>query len=277
MPAPRLKTTQYAPQDHEAVVDELSAGLNGHAAVINCAGVPDASSQDAALLFGANAVVPAVLARAVSRLRPAPRLVHVSSAVVQGRMPVLDESMQTDAFSAYAASKAEGERLALAELHEGLVIYRPPSVHAADRRVTRTISRIARSPLRSVAGPVGRPSPQALLDNVAAAIAFLATCPGTPPAVVIHPWEGVTTMSLMESLGGSRPYMVPEKLARVAVRLLSLAGALVPRLAPDARRVEMLWFGQGQAPSWLTEGGWVPPHGSQAWVDLGHEVSATSH
>lgn len=241
-------------------------------AVVLAAGDPDASSVHEGQLFAANAALPLLVARAVADKSPRPRLVHVSSAVVQGRKAVLDASRDTDGFSAYARSKILGEELIQRELVSGYVVYRPPSVHAADRRVTRAIVRVARSPLRSVASPPEAPSPQALVQNVADALAFLATTPLEPPAIVIHPWEGVTTGSLMRLLGGKDARVVPRPFAVAAVRLLRKTARVWSAMEANVRRVEMMWFGQAQEPSWLVAAGWEPVVSESAWEELRAEV-----
>lgn len=255
---------------HKSLSDALAASFRGVAAVAICSGNPDASEQNSDALLADNAVSPAVVARA-ARLAGVPRLIHVSSAVVQGRRPSLDESDETEEFSSYAFSKAEGERRVRQEFHLATV-YRPPSVHAASRRVTSMTVRIAGSPIATVAAPGDQPSPQALIGNVASAIAFLAVSEKQPPPVVIHPWEGLTSMDVMELLGGKRPVILPRGVARGVCRILEFAGTRVPAIAANARRVEMLWFGQRQAESWLTSAGWAPPHGRDAWRELGESL-----
>ena len=255
-----------------AAVRELAAAFEGVDAVINCSGNPDASEQDAEELLAANAVSPAVVARAASEAAIS-RLVHVSSAVVQGRRPILDESDATETFSSYAFSKAEGERRVRLEF-PAATIYRPPSVHAGTRRVTLLTAKIAGSPLASVAAPGTQPSPQALISNVASAISFLATSEVAPPPVVIHPWEGLTSQDLMILLGGKRPVVLPRPVARAVCCALEVVGTKVPAFAANARRVEMLWFGQGQAVSWLTTMGWHPSDGKNAWRELGEAIRA---
>lgn len=58
-------------------------------ALVNCAGNPDASSQSKDV-YGANAILPATMAHVAARLG-VPRLVHVSSAVVQGTRGLLSD------------------------------------------------------------------------------------------------------------------------------------------------------------------------------------------
>ena len=222
------------------------------------------------VLYGANALIPRV-AVAASAIAGVPRFVHVSSAVVQNDKPVLDQSEDLRPFSPYSASKVSGEQ-ALREsplAQVDVVRYRPPSVHAPGRRVTRMIARIAGSPLATVAGRGDSPSPQAQLPNVAAAIAFLATTEQSPPDVVVHPSEGVTTGGLMRDLSGGRePRHLPPAMARSVVRLAKLAGRAHRPTAANARRIELLWFGQAQSVSWLDDAGFVPPVGPEGWKEL---------
>ncbi|WP_426565245.1 NAD-dependent epimerase/dehydratase family protein [Angustibacter sp. McL0619] len=268
--APRLTAAQCAqgPELPKLLAEVLSGPFAGADVVVNAAGDPDASSGDEAALDAANGWLPVVIAVAARRVGVR-RVVHVSSAVVQGRRAVLDETAETEAFSPYSRSKAAGEaRLAAARL-QGVVIYRPPSVHELSRRVTRMTCRIASSPVSTVLAPGSQPTPQALLGNVASAVAHLATCSSEPPLYVIHPWEGVTAAGLLEALGGRTPRRVPRLLGVPFLRALTAIGRLFPRAAANARRVEMLWAGQRQAPSWLTQDGWTPPLGSTAWRELG--------
>lgn len=239
----------------------------GAAALVNAAGDPDASSRDTAALAAANGALAGVLGRLAAEA-DIDRFVHVSSAVVQGRRPLLDASDSFDAFSPYARSKVLGERLARRFGPDETVSYRPPSVHHESRRVTRMTAKIAASSLSSVAAPGTQPTPQALAANVGDAIAELATCSAQPPRVVIHPWEGLTCARLLELLGDRRPRRLPRWFARALVRIGAGLGAVLPPLAANARRIEMVWFGQRQAVSWLTEQGWVPPVSEKGWISL---------
>lgn len=271
-PLPLADLASYSPPPD--LRHELAGHFAGADAIVNAAGDPDASSRDLARLCAANALMPGVLATVAAACSQRPRFVHVSSAVVQGRAKVLDSSDRVDPFSPYAMSKVLGEESVRRELPEGHVIYRPASVHDSSRRVTRIMTRIAGSALRSIAGGETRPSPQAHITNVASAVAFLATTEGPVPATVIHPWEGLTTLSVMQALGGRDPRVLPASLARLVVGTLTLAGRIAEPVAVNARRLEMMWFGQRQEQSWLTSAGWRPPVGVEGWEQLRREVLA---
>jgi len=278
IPAPRLPATalKSAPafvSSNPQTVNGLADQLRGADAVINAAGNPDASATDERALVAANSLVPAILAGAATAAG-VPRFIHVSSAVVQGDAPILNDSPRTVPFSAYSRSKALGEQFVSSLAPESCVIYRPASVHAVDRRVTRMTAAIARSPLATVAGSGNQPTPQALLSNVADAIAHLATSEHQPPIIVTHPWESLTTAQVLTLLGGKPPKRIPIFLARSVVAVLRIAGRGYEPVAANARRVEMLWFGQKQATSWLSLDGWTPCAGQEEWKAVGQALAA---
>jgi nucleoside-diphosphate-sugar epimerase len=242
--------------------------------VVNSAGVAEAANTDEGSLTAANGLVPGYLAMAAF-MASVPRFVQVSTAAVQGRTEVLDSSPNVSPFSPYSRSKALGTVLAR-KAHPGTIEYRPPGVHGVDRRVSQLTARIARSRVSCVARPGTSPSPQALLRNVADAIAFLAITQMPPPAIVAHPSEGLTTASLLVLLGGRRPLEMPRALAKLAVAMGMACGRVAPAVAVNTRRIEMLWFGQSQEPSWLTHAGWKPPAGEDAWKELGRALAERS-
>jgi dTDP-4-dehydrorhamnose reductase len=251
--------------DDESTVratSELATLLAGCEAVVNAAGLatPTGSGDD---LFGADALLPGVLARAVG---DSVRLVHVSSAAVQGRRPVLDETSTREPFSPYSSAKALGEELLLSQ-RPASTCFRATSVHGRGRSVTASLVRLAGSPLASVAGAGDGPTPQVLVENVGDAVAYLALCEEQPPAIVLQPSEGMTTADLVRVLGGREPRRVPVRLARGLVAGGHLVGARVPAVAGMTRRVEMLWFGQRQSPGWL-DARWTPVAGPEKWKDL---------
>lgn len=262
--APRIKGTIGASAPSDDLVAEICELIGDATCVVNAAGMADALAADAETLDGANGLWPGLLARAC--LRGGQRLVHVSSAAVQGRR-ALDSSEQYAAFSPYSRSKVMGEQAALTSPGEVCVV-RPPGVHAPTRPVTRSIISLARSPLSSVAAPGTDNAPQSQLVNVADAIAFLALHEGSVPRIVHVPAEGITTYELLRAVGGRPPQQVPRALAAMIVSAARLTGKHNGRVAGHARRLEVLWFGQTQAPSWLTEAGWLPPAGHEGWSQM---------
>lgn len=259
--APRLSGTIGAPAPSDELVAMVADSFDGAACVINAAGLADALSVSTDTLDGANGLLPGLLAKACHR--SGARLVHISSAAVQGDLP-LDSSQVYAPFSPYSRSKVIGEHAVLASDAEVCVL-RPPGVHARERAVTQSIARLAASPVSSVAAPGTDNSPQALLTNVADAVAFVALYPGPPPRVVHLPPEGISTAGLLCSLGGRRPVLIPRGLARLALSCAKRIGAWNEGFAGHARRLEVLWLGQVQTPSWLTSAGWSPPNGLDGW------------
>lgn len=265
--APRI--TRVTGQERREIVADLRHAISGCSAVVNAAGVAEAAGSESEDLIGANAVLPGLIAEAAAREDV--RLVHVSTAAVQGRRGVLDSSHEVSPFSPYSRSKLAGER-AVAAHGRGAVVYRPPGVHGPERRVTQSLARLAASPLSSVAGRGDRPTANVLAASVGSAVAHLATTPASPPPVVHHPSEGMTTGSLLRLLGGRRPIGVPFPAAS-AVMLMTLAlGQAHPAILASARRLEMLWFGQSQAPSWLDDDGWRTPTTDEDWRVLGESA-----
>lgn len=265
--APRLSTSgrdaATLATEIDGSVGGLPGALAGADAVVNAAGIAAASSHGDDELYGANALLPAVVAKVCADAGV--RFVHVSSAAVQGRRPVLDETAELAPFSPYSDAKAIGEQLVLQR--PGAVVFRPTSVHGAARPVSRTLARFAASRFASVAGHGENPTPQVQVANVADAVAFLATTAEAPPPIVLHPDEGITTGELIRLLGGREPIHVPRAPARVVVGVLFAAGRVAPAFAGIARRVEMLWFGQRQEPGWL-RGRWKPVVGLEGWTQL---------
>ncbi|NYF97385.1 NAD-dependent epimerase/dehydratase family protein [Janibacter cremeus] len=260
--APRISGTVGAPAPTEQEVDAVAAEIAPCTAVINAAGVADSLAGGIEHLDGANGLLPGLLARACNRLGV--RLVHISSAAVQGRRPGLDSTLEYQPFSAYSRSKVMGEQAVLA-VGDNVCVYRPPGVHARGRAVTCAVARLASSPLRSVASPGTDNAPQALLENVADAAVTLALYSGVVPRVVHHPAEGITTSGLLTALGSKPPHVVPRAAAQLVVAAAQNACRCSTGLAGQARRLEVLWLGQEQAHSWLTDIGWKPPVGTGGW------------
>lgn len=271
VPSPRLRSAlrdlggltgelEQAPVSD--VIADLRRSLSGATVVVNAAGLATATA-DGDDLYGADALLPGVVAAAAPRDA---RLVHVSSAAVQGRRPILDETTDVEPFSPYSAAKALGEQLVLRRGGE-TVVFRPTSVHGRDRQVTATLRRVLSSPAASVAGRGDFPTPQVLVGNVGDAIAFVVLSSDSPPPVVLQPAEGLTAGDLVTLLGGREPWHVPLPMARAIVSALAMAGRSSGRIAGIARRLEMMWFGQSQQVGWL-DGRWTAPLEREAWKEL---------
>jgi hypothetical protein len=244
--------------------------------VVNAAGLVTPDAADHPSLFGANAVLPAVVAEAAD-VTGARRLVHVSTAAVQGRLDPLDETERCFPLSPYAAAKAEGERALLEGAVDGtceVVVYRPTSVQASGRPVTRRLARIATSlPLVPVGDGGDRPVPVALVENVAAGIVFAASMP-SPPPLVLQPWEGLTTRTLLGLFGARRTVSLPSGPFRAAIDLAACSATRSPKLTARLRRVEVLLLGQGVRAEALAAAGFRPPVGREGWEELAHAERA---
>lgn len=245
-----------------SIIARLSKDLAECAVVVNAAGVAAATRGLTPELVGANALLPLVVAAARP---PGMRYVHVSSAAVQGRRPVLDETSELAPFSPYSQSKALAEQALADRPH--VVFYRPTSVHGPGREVTKALIRVLSSPLATVAGRGEGPTPQVLVENVADGIAFVSLCREVPPRVILHPGEGLTVGELVRRLGGREPRHVPERLAHLVVDAGSRLGRHHSAVAGVTRRVEMMWFGQKQDEGWLQQN-WNPPVGREGWNQM---------
>jgi dTDP-4-dehydrorhamnose reductase len=278
IPAPRLSIASSADTFHiiaaarqTAQEADLAQSLAGRDVVVNAAGVADPNAGESDVLVGANALLPAALALAASR-SSARRFVHLSSAAVQGRAATLDESMELRPFSPYSRSKALGEE-ALIELQRSqlgaesldVVIVRATSVQGAGRKTTEQLRRLARMPIASVASPGTQRSP--ITSDVALAnlVREAGAYQGRVPRVVLQPWEGMTTRTVLQAAGGREPRVLPSWLCRVALRVAYAIGRVVRgRLNGSIRRVEMMWFGQEQCETWADRVGLSLPRAVSA-------------
>ncbi|MHA7278814.1 NAD-dependent epimerase/dehydratase family protein [Arthrobacter sp. MDT2-2] len=264
--APRLTATAGtadAVSEAAARIDtaELEAMLQGHEVVVNAAGLATPSASGGADLLGANALLPAVVARAAAAAGVR-RFLHLSSAAVQGRTPMLDETDTVRPFSAYSRSKALGEQ-ALALVAAGLpdlsvVTIRATSVQGRGRPTTAALARLARSPLASVAAPGSARSPVTSVEALADLVLSVGRHEGPVPPRVLQPWEGLTVRTVLEAAGG-RPRVLPAALCRLAVGSgYAVSSVLRGRLDGSVRRVELMWFGQDQVPGWAAAQHIVP-------------------
>ncbi|PPB50690.1 epimerase [Arthrobacter pityocampae] len=266
LPAPRLATAAATPAALLAAADAtdtagLATAFAGFDVVVNAAGLATPSAPDGAALLGANALLPAVVVRAASAAG-ARRVIHLSSAAVQGRTGLLDETGTVRPFSAYSRSKALGEQaLALAAAREpslSVVTVRATSVQGEGRPTTAALARLARSPLASVASPGTARSPITSVDSLADLVLALGRYDGALPPRVLQPWEGLTVRTVLEAAGG-HPRTLPAALCRAAVRGgYALSSLVRGRLDGHVRRVELMWFGQDQVTGWVTDQGLVP-------------------
>ena len=255
-PAPRLSTdaTTVAELAAEAsshpALPDLTARLSGVSVVVNAAGLAAPRSGDTAELRGANSLLPALLAQACAAAG-VDRLVHLSSAAVQGQRDILDESLDLAPFSAYSRSKALGEQvLQTASFAARIVTVRATSVQGANRPTTTALVRLAASPLASVAAPGTAATPVTSVESLADFVVEVGAFDGQLPPVVLQPGEGMTVRSVLEAAGGT-PIVLPRRLCRMLLRVgYSVSGLAGERLHGSLRRVELMWFGQAQEPGW---------------------------
>jgi hypothetical protein len=227
--------------------------LSGAALVVNAAGLatPDASAS--AQLYGANALLPSLIAIASARAQVS-RFIHLSSAAVQGRRAVLDESAEVSPFSPYSRSKALGE-WALLALQAGAVpatdcvIIRATSVQGSGRATTNNLRRIASSPLSSVAAPGTQPTVVSSLDGLTSFIHKVGLDQREFSGLLLQPWEGLSVAEALRRVGNREPRRLPRWICSLLVSCGYAAGRLMPELAGVVRRVELMWFGQGQVAS----------------------------
>lgn len=230
--------------------DLLAAALAGVDVVINAAGLATPDAAGTSELYGANALLPAVVVEA-SRRAGVARVIHLSSAAVQGRREVLDETLVADPFSPYSRSKALGERAALFSARNGstdLIIVRATSVQGHNRPTTRSLQRVARSLLASVAAPGRQPTVVSSLGSLVELVHTVGTNREPMPDVVLQPWEGLSTREVLRVAGDREPVVLPRWLCVCLLTVGRALGFVVPDLAGVVRRVELMWIGQAQIP-----------------------------
>lgn len=289
----------------DGIIDSLADSFAGCDVVINASGLAAPDQEDLAPLLGANALLPVIIAIAAQRTGVR-RVIHMSSAAVLGPVPVLTPTEKTAPFSAYSFSKALGEEALLkirafveetaaqgrapgskhsefpaapsyapaqvAKDHAvEICIIRATSVQGRGRRTTQAFARIASSPLASVAGSVPRRTPVSSNYALAEFVHLVAAFEGQLPAIVLQPWEGATTESVLVDAGRRHPLRLPEPLCRAAISAgYKVSEFLGDRLTGPVRRVEVMWFGQDIDDSWASQNGLIP----QARVQ---EVLRTAH
>lgn len=289
----------------EGIIDSLAESFAGCDVVINASGLAAPDQEDLVPLLGGNALLPAVIAIAAQRTGVS-RVIHLSSAAVLGQVATLTPSEETQPFSAYSFSKALGEEVLLklrsfieetaargqapgsedsefpaAPSHNPvevaqdhaveICIIRATSVQGRGRRTTEAFAKIASSALASVAGRTPRRTPVSSNFALAEFVYQVASFTGSLPAIVMQPWEGATTESVLIDAGRRYPLHLPTPLCRALVATgYKVSELLGDRLTGPVRRVEVMWFGQDIDDSWARENGLVP----QARVS---EVLRTAH
>lgn len=234
--------------------------------VVNAAGVPTARA-DRASLFGANALLPLVIALAAEQ-SGCQRFIHISSAAVLGSGLLHDEAPMFP-ISVYGQSKAKGELLLSSLSPLPTVCYRPTSVQGPNRDVTLALMRYSQSPYAACASPGDDPSPQVHVINVGRACEYLASTGQNIPRVVVHPWEGWTTSTFLTSLAGQVPKLLPRHVARAMSSTSRLMTSRMPRVSFYSRRIEMLLFGQSHKDGWLAQQSINWLHTANSWDGRG--------
>lgn len=256
--APRLSLDPSSNDGHvvallastQSQTEVLSSALQGVDVVVNAAGLatPDAPPSDA--LYGGNALLPAVVVTAAARAGVG-RAIHVSSAAVQGRREVLDTTAQVSPFSPYSRSKALGEAafFAAANLHPDTdaLVLRATSVQGPGRSATAALRRVAASPFASVAGNGNWPTVVSSINGLVDSISRVALSTQPLDRILLQPWEGYSVSDVLRAAGGREPQHLPRLLCRAALCCARSLGRAVPQVAGAARRLELMWFGQGQA------------------------------
>ncbi len=256
--------------------DGLVEAFSGADVVVNAAGLATPGGGESAELTGANALLPAVVAWA-AQTAGVRRVVHLSSASVQGHRRVIDESSDRAPFSAYSRSKALAEdvlELLAADSRwarskpPSLVTVRATSVQGPSRPTTLSLVKIARSPLASVASPGTAATPVSSIHALAWFVAETGLYASEVPSCVLQPWEGLSVSDVLSAAGGRTPLRLPALLCRTALKVgYLISGWLGERLHGPVRRVELMWFGQSQSPGWAESVGLTPTPGVRAVLE----------
>ena len=243
-----------------AGIEELARGLNDVEVVVNAAGLATPDASPTRELYGANSMLPAVLANA-ARAAGVTRFIHLSSAAVQGRRPILDETTEVSPFSPYSRSKALGESTLISDSSAAddldVVIVRATSVQGEGRGTTNILERIAKSPWASVASPGDQPTVVSTLPSLTDLVYRVGTTNEGFGCIVLQPWEGMSVADVLRKAGGKEPRRIPRVLCRLIVNTGFAVGRIVPEATGSVRRIELMWFGQRQSSG---ESTWRVPH-----------------
>lgn len=242
-------------------ISQLISELAGADVVVNAAGLatPDAPPSDD--LYGANALLPALVLQASARAG-VKRVIHLSSAAVQGHRAVLDERVDVWPFSPYSHSKALGERAffvsAASHNRTSAVVIRATSVQGSGRRTTASLKKIARSPLASVAGDGSHPTVVSSIDGLVDFITRVARAKTPVGPIMLQPWEGFTVEEVLRIAGGKNPTHLPSWVCRIVLLVVKVVGKVVPEVAGVGRRIEMMWLGQQELSTYADDYPSVP-------------------
>lgn len=244
--------------------------------VLNSAGAARPASQDRQYLRALNVDLASRM-WAMAEQAGVRHFVHVSSAAVQGRSRIWDESCNFAPASPYAESKVAAEealldRNAMSQMH--LSVYRPTSVQGQGRNLTQSLVRFARFPGSFVIGTGDERLPLAHVDNVANAAAHICMADDLR-TILLHPWEGVTQALFYKLYGGGRePVRTGVNMHRVLERMVSMIDRRSGRFAHWQQRFDLLVFGKAQQADSLLEIGFVVPPSQQLHRMLADEVWA---
>lgn len=236
-------------------LEHLTETFRGHDIVVNAAGVASPDSDATGALYGANAVLPGVIA-SLCRRAPVGRFIHISSVAVQGRRRVLDDSDEYQTFSPYSSSKAQGE-LVLLTADAGMApggtavcIVRATSVQGVGRKTTDRLRRFASSRFASVPGQGSSPSPVSTLEGLAAFVERLGSASSPLPRIVVQPWEGKTVREVLVEYGNKEPAKLPHPLCKAMIMIgYAVTRTILPSAISRVRQLEVLWYGQRIAES----------------------------
>lgn len=264
-------------KEHSSEWSRLLDAMAGATVVVNAAGLAEPGARSVLRLWGPNVLLPQVLAEAAHHSGTT-RMIHVSSAAVQGSRLRLDETREVEPSSPYAASKAAAETALLDRLvacPPEVVVYRPTSVLGQANKVTRRFSRLARLPLLPLVEGGDAPLPVALPGNVGAAVAHLVEAPASHD-IVLHPWELMTVRTTLEAFGSRRRFVsVPAGPSRFVLRGTHRLLARSAALQASFRRYELMILGQIQDARHLSESGFVLPYGPEGYEELARRITAS--
>jgi len=248
-------------ESHHAV-DELEASFIGIDVVINAAGISAPDDGPSPELYGANSLLPAIAAWAAERAG-VKRVIHLSSAAVQGRKSMLDETLDATPFSPYSRSKALGERAFLTAHSKpsvDLIVIRATSVQGPGRATTKSLRWFAQSPLSSVANSGRQPTVVSSIDGLVDFVRNVANSQLVLAPIMLQPWEGFSVSDVLRFAGGKEPLVLPKSLCWVLITVARTLAIVIPEMSGSGRRLELAWLGQRQESVFTEDFPAVPRH-----------------